>query len=495
MELGCFPPSPGHYSPMPSDGSNTKEKKQNKAPRLQVFEQENEGSAIRSLPSASGPEKSILSSMMQEPTESIGHAVEEHLTPEHFYLPAHATLYKVLLELYEKNQPIELVSLTQLLADRKLLESIGGPSELTSIYTYAPTSAHFDYHLDIVRAKFLLRSVISSCTESISGAYEEPEDVGAFLDQVEQRVFAIKEGAEVQGELRARDLIGEVLEIIEQFAAGERGMQGIGTGYPDLDEMSNGLKAGEMFIIAARPSMGKTSFMMNIVEEITVNQKKPALVFSCEMSALQLVQRLLFSRARFAISNLKPGFELTRGELQRIQQASKELMDAPLFIDDTAAISIGDVRAKARRKKRDEDIQLIAIDYLQLMRSNSRQAESSREREIAEISAGLKALAKELAIPIIVLAQLNRGPEQRGGTPRMSDLRESGSIEQDADLIGLLYRSEYYADSDEDREEEQGLAELVIAKNRNGPTGSVPLTFIKELMRFESRAFSPDGRM
>ncbi|MDE0826930.1 MAG: replicative DNA helicase [Akkermansiaceae bacterium] len=469
---------------MAYDGPKFKDEKG--APSLQQFKPQDNPNAIRAMPSAVGPERSVLSTMMQDPAEFIGHAIEEHLTPEHFYVPAHGTLYKVLLELYEKDFPIELVSLTQTLSDRNLLENIGGPSELTNIYTYSPTGAHFNYHLGIVKSKFLLRSVISSCTDSISGAYEEPEDVPGFLDQVEQKVFAIKEGSEVQGELKAKDLIGEVLEIIEQFAAGERGMQGIPTGYPDLDAMGGGMKPGEMFIIAARPSMGKTSFMMNIVEHIAVDQGKPSLVFSCEMSALQIVQRLLFARAKFPLSNLKPGFQLTRGELQRIQEASKELMDAPLFIDDTPAISIGDVRAKARRKKRDEDIQFIAIDYLQLMRSKSRQAESSREREIAEISAGLKAIAKELQIPIIVLAQLNRGPEQRGGTPRMSDLRESGSIEQDADMIGLLYRAEYYADSEEDREQDQGIAELVVAKNRNGPTGAVPLTFIKELMRFET---------
>lgn len=457
------------------------------APRLQVVRPET-ASGVRPLPNATAPEKSVLSSMMQDPAEHIGHAVEEHLRPEHFYLPAHGTLYKVLLEQYEKGQPIELVSLTQLLKDRGLLDNIGGPSELTGIYTYSPTAAHFDHHLQIVKRKFLLRSVISSCTEAISHAFDDPEDVPGFLDQVEQKVFAIREDAEVQGEASARDLIGGVLEVIEQFLAGERGMQGLGTGYPDLDEMANGLKSGEMFVVAARPSMGKTSFMMNIVEDIAVNQRKATMVFSCEMSSQQIIQRLLFSRARFALSNLKPGFQLTRGELQRIKDAATELTDAPLYIDDTPAISIGDVRAKARRKKRDEDIQLIAVDYLQLMRSNSRQADSSREREIAEISSGLKALAKELQIPVIVLAQLNRGPEQRGGLPRMSDLRESGSIEQDADLVGLLYRSEYYADTEEDKEESQGLSELVVAKNRNGPTGNVPLTFIKELMRFESRA-------
>ena len=239
-------------------------------------------------------------------------------------------------------------------------------------------------------------------------------------------------------------------------------------------------------------------YFFHIVEHVAIDQQIPTLVFSCEMSAQQIVQRLLFSRARYSMANLRPGLQPTKEELSNILNASKHLKSAPLFIDDTPAIPIGDVRAKARRKKRDSDIGLIAVDYLQLMRSQSRQAEGSREREIAEISAGLKALAKELNVPVIVLAQLNRGPEQRGGAPRMSDLRESGSLEQDADLIGLLYRQEYYNDpttdgdeSDQDREASQGKAELIIAKNRNGPTGNIELTFLKELMRFETRAPEP----
>lgn len=479
----------------PAMATKTSDRKDKDSPHLQVVQPGANG-ATRALPNATGPEKSVLSSMMQEPTEYIGASVEEHLTPEHFYIPAHGTLYRLLLELYEKNQPIELVSLSQVLKDRGLLENLGGPSELTSIYTYAPTAAHFEHHLGIVKSKFILRSVISSCTESISQAYEDPDDVQSFLDDVEAKVFAIKENSEVQGEVRVRDLIGGVVLILEQFMAGERGLEGIPTKYPKLDEMCKGLKPGEMFIIAARPSMGKTSLMMNLVEHVAIDQGIPTLVFSCEMSAQQIVQRLLFSRARYGMSNLKPGLQPTRDELSRIMDASRDLSKAPLFIDDTPAITIGDVRAKARRKKRDENIGLIAVDYLQLLRSTSRQAEGSREREIAEISAGLKAIAKELAIPVIVLAQLNRGPETRGGAPRMSDLRESGSIEQDADLIGLLYRQDYYNTptgdgQDEQQEENLGKAELILAKNRNGPTGNVELTFLKELMRFETRAPDP----
>ena len=469
----------------------------NDTPRLQVVEAGDQDVA-RPLPHAIGPEKSILSSMMQEPTEYIGTAVEEHLAPSHFYIPSHGTLYETLLELYEKDQPIELVSLTQLLKDRNLLENLGGPGELTTIYTYSPTAAHFEHHLGIVKAKHILRSVISSCTDSISKAYDDPEDVQAFLDAVESKVFAIKEDSEVQGETKVGDLIEGVIEVLQQFMHNERPLEGVSTKYTKLDEMSKGLKPGEMFIIAARPSMGKTSLMMNIVEHVAIDQDIPTLVFSCEMSAQQIVQRLLFSRARYSMANLRPGLQPTKEELQNILDASKQLKAAPLYIDDTPAIPIGDVRAKARRKKRDSDIGLIAVDYLQLMRSQSRQAEGSREREIAEISAGLKALAKELNIPIIVLAQLNRGPEQRGGAPRMSDLRESGSLEQDADLIGLLYRQEYYdnptSEGDEaelERDANEGKAELIIAKNRNGPTGNVELTFLKQLMRFETRAPEP----
>jgi len=236
--------------------------------------------------------------------------------------------------------------------------------------------------------------------------------------------------------------------------------------------------------------MGKTSFMMNIVEHICLDQGKPCMVFSCEMSSAQLVQRLLFARAKFAASQLSRGYTPKKQELERVRNSSVQIINSKLFIDDTAGISINELRAKARRKKRDEGIEFIAIDYLQLMKSRTKQAENSREREIAEISGGIKALAKELHIPILILAQLNRGPEGRTGkslgVPRMSDLRESGSIEQDADLVGLLYRNKYYAENEEERAALEGKAELVLAKNRNGETGGIPLTFIEELMRFET---------
>jgi replicative DNA helicase len=248
-----------------------------------------------------------------------------------------------------------------------------------------------------------------------------------------------------------------------------------------------------MIIIAARPSMGKTAFAMNIVENVALNSKLPVAVFSLEMSSQQIVQRLLCSRARVNLGKVREGFMADR-DFHNLTVAASKLAESKIFIDDTAGLSILELRAKARRLKAQHDIQLIAIDYLQLMKSTSRRAQDNRQLEIAEISSGLKALAKELSIPIIVLAQLNRNPEGRaGGKPRLSDLRESGSIEQDADLVGLLVRSEYYAEDQEERDQMKGEAELIIAKQRNGPVGEVPLTFLKEFTRFEDRVDAPAG--
>jgi replicative DNA helicase len=462
-------------------------------PSLQQAGEAKVDEVMRAMPHALGPEKSILSSMLQNPQEHISTAIEEKLTRSHFYLPAHGIIFDLLMDFFERGQEVELVSLVQKLIDKGMLDSVGGPAALTELYAYAPNAGHFMAHLTFVKDKFTLRSIITSCNEAIAGAFDNPDDVPQLLDSVETAVLAIRENSEVNRAITVNSAVQQVMDQFSALCAGDEKSQGHLTGYEDLDRMSSGLKPGEMFIIAARPSMGKTSLMMNIVEQICIDQKKPAMVFSCEMSTLQIVQRLVFSRAEFSFSDLGKGLKPQKKELLRIKRASEEIATSKLFIDDTPGISINDLRAKARRKKRDENIQLIAVDYLQLLRSLSKQAINSREREIAEISAGLKALAKELGIPIIVLAQLNRGPESRsGGKPRMSDLRESGSIEQDADLIGLLYRSAYYADGEEEKKEEEGKAELVLAKNRNGETGDIPLTFIAPLMRFRSGAPARD---
>ena len=343
----------------------------------------------------------------------------------------------------------------------------------------------------------MLRSIIQNSNEAIAQAYDSPEEVAGLLDTVEAKILAIREGSETAQAPNIKQSVEQVIEQFESLLAGEKSSQGISTGYEELDRMSNGLKPGEMFVIAARPSMGKTSLMMNIVEHVCIEQSKPSLIFSCEMSSFQIVQRLVFSRAKFALSKLTRGYKPDKGDLTRIQRAAMDVSNARMFIDDTPGITINEVRAKARRKKRDEGLEFIAIDYLQLMKSRTKQAENSREREIAEISAGIKGLAKELQVPIVILAQLNRGPETRSGksvgVPRMSDLRESGSIEQDADMVGLLYRSAYYAEDAEEKEAEAGKAELVLAKNRNGETGHIPLTFVADLMRFESGPPAREG--
>ena len=464
-----------------------------KSAPINLFSQKREevvDDVTRALPHAVGPEKSLLSTMLQDPQEYIGLAIEERLTAAHFYLPNHSTLFGFLIELFEAGHQVELVSLVQRLLDRGLLEKCGGPGYLTELYTYAPSPGHFRHHLQHVKDKFTLRAIIRSSNEAVAMAYEAPDEVPELLDSVEQSILAIRESAETTQAATLKQTVEEVMRNFQMLLSKEKVSLGISTGFEELDKKSGGLKPGEMFVVAARPSMGKTSLMMNIVENICLDQGKPCMVFSCEMSSTQLVQRLLFARAKFAASKLTRGYTPIKQELERVRNASVQIVNSKLFIDDTAGISINELRAQARRKKRDEDIQFIAIDYLQLLKSRTKQAENSREREIAEISGGIKALAKELNIPILILAQLNRGPEGRTGKslgiPRMSDLRESGAIEQDADLVGLLYRSKYYAENEEDRAALEGKAELVLAKNRNGETGGIPLTFIEDLMRFET---------
>ena len=283
----------------------------------------------------------------------------------------------------------------------------------------------------------------------------------------------------------------EAIETIEKLYERKGGITGISTGFVEFDRMTSGLHPAEMIVIAARPSMGKTAFAMNIAEHVAIQEKLAVAVFSLEMSSQQLVQRLLCSRARVNLKKVRDGF-LGEREFSSLTSSASKLAEAKMFIDDTGSLSILELRAKARRLKAQHDIRLIVVDYLQLLRSTTRRGQENRQIEISEISGGLKGLAKELNIPIIVVAQLNRNPENRTGDskgrPRLSDLRESGSIEQDADLVGLLVREAYYADTDEEKEEAAGNADLIISKQRNGPIGDIPLTFLSEFTRFETRA-------
>lgn len=442
----------------------------------------------RPLPSAHDMERGVLSCMMQAPEYAVGAAMEV-LSEDHFHVPAHQTLYGLLVEQNDTGKPIDPVSIQQILMDRKLMDSVGGPAAVAEIYTFAPTPAHVTHYATQVREKATLRRVITSCSECINRAFEDQENVGPLLDEVEARILGIRED-EVgkKGMLTMKEHVFKAIDDLEAKAANPNAINGVATGFKVLDEMTGGMHAGEMIIVAARPSMGKTSFAMNIVENVAVDQNRPCAVFSLEMTADSLVQRLICSRAKINMRSLMSGQFLNQGSFQMMTRAASALAGSKIFIDDTPALSILDLRSKARRLHKMHKIELIMVDYLQLCRSTSRRAQDNRQQEIAEISSGLKALAKELSLPIIVLAQLNRGAENRtSNKPKLSDLRESGSIEQDADVVGLLFRQEYYAEDDDARAESAGEAEFLIAKQRNGPTGGVPLTFRKEFMRFEDR--------
>ena len=425
--------------------------------------------------------------MLISPHETIAECVEK-INEEYFYVPAHRTIYDVLVDLWNTRQGIDLITFTQVLRDRNLLDSVGGAAFVTNLFTFVPTAANVQYYLEIVRDKYILRQIISAATESVRRAYEEQEEVDSLLDEVEQKIFDVGEDRFKGQMLSMKDHAMQAIETIEKLYERKGSITGISTGFVEFDRMTSGLHPSEMVVIAARPSMGKTALAMNIAEYVAINEKLAVGVFSLEMSSQQLVQRLLCSRARVNLQRVRDGF-LGERDFPSLTAAASKLAEAKMFIDDSASLSILELRAKARRLKAQQDVSLIIVDYLQLLRSTTRRAQDNRQLEISEISAGLKALAKDLKIPVIVVAQLNRQPEQRtGGKPRLSDLRESGSIEQDADLVGLLVRPELYEEDEEARVEKAGEAELIIAKQRNGPVGEIPLTFLKEYTRFETRA-------
>ncbi len=457
------------------------------------------------MPYSDDAEKGVLSCFLQNPVDLLNDA-QIFIPKEAFYHPSNRLIYEVLLEFNQVNRPVDLVTLSNYFVDKLLMDKIGGPAVLAEIYSFVPTTAHYPHYKGIMHDKYLLRRIINACTESIQNSYEYQEDVPGLLDRVEQRVLAVREGTESRNAIKTLGVhVDEAMLAIEELLKSPGMLRGLSSGYRKLDSLCSGLQGGEMFVVAARPSMGKTSFAMNIVEHVAVDQEKPVAFFSLEMSASVLVQRLIAARAGVSMSNLKSGV-LTREQMKSVATACSQLHKAPLFIDETPGLDIMSFRSTARRLKKQYDIQMIAIDYLQLMTSSSKRAKDNRQIEIAEISANIKGVAKELNVPIIVLAQLNRQVEQRKGQrPMLSDLRESGSIEQDADMVGLLTRSDYAGsaqpddkkkgkDDDDDEEAPKGEALLILAKNRNGPTDDVPLRFVAEIMRFVEREFRPEER-
>lgn len=428
-------------------------------------------------------EMSVLGSMMME-EEAIARAIEL-LDKDSFYYEAHKKIFSAMLDLYERSAAVDLVTFTEELRKRGDLEGVGGAAYLTSLINAVPTAANIEHYAKIVKEKAILRSLINTATQIITESYEDRQEVDLFLDKVESRIFDISESKLRQDFVSIRDLIGDSIELAERLTEKKQLVTGIPTGFTDFDTKTSGLQPSDLIVIAGRPSMGKSSFAINVALHVGVQKKIPLAFFSLEMSKEQLVQRMLCSEARVDAHKLRTGF-LSSSAFSDLTLAAGLLAEAPIFIDDTPGVSILELRAKARRLKSRENIGLIIIDYLQLMQGR-RRAEN-RQQEISEISRSLKSLARELKVPVVALSQLSRAVEQREDhRPRLADLRESGAIEQDADVVALLLREEYYTP-----DKNPGEADVNIAKQRNGPVGSFKLTFRQECTRFENYSGRPE---
>ena len=449
-------------------------------------------------PHAPEAEQGVLGCVLLSPNDCLGQCIEKlKAGADVFYDLRHQTIYTALVEMYDQREAIDVITLQQRLKDRQLLDQIGGIPYLNALQDAVPSAANVTYYADIVQEKYLLRKMIHACTSVVAKVYDYEGEVDALMDEVERDILQISESRVQGGAQAAKQLVHRAVETIEKYFNRQGSLGGLATGFADLDKMTDGFHGGEMIVIAARPSMGKTSFAMNIAESVAMNQKVPVGVFSLEMTSESLVMRMLCSNARVNLRQIREGF-MSEADFPKLTSAAGRLSNAPLFIDDTPALSILQLRARARRMSQQYDIKLFVVDYLQLLHSTSRRGQDNRQQEISEISSGIKALAKELNVPVIVLSQLNRELEKdKSRKPRLSDLRESGAIEQDADLVGLLYKPST-GDDDEAAppEEMDGIpVNLLIAKQRNGPTGDVNLTFLKSYTRFESAAKVSDDDM
>ncbi|HEY8666578.1 MAG TPA: replicative DNA helicase [Tepidisphaeraceae bacterium] len=426
-------------------------------------------------------EMCLIASMMLD-KEMIGQVVQI-VDRDAFFQADHQILFDILVKLYEQNRPIDAIILREELIKRQLLDEIGGVPYLMQIVNTVPSAAHGQHYAGIVREKALLRQLISASNEILRDAYAPHEQAELVLDKAEKRIFEIAEKKISGAMVPMEDVLHEVFEMIEN-----RGQRGLETGFFEMDDMLNGLQAGEMVIVAARPSMGKTAFAMNLIEHISADNLMPCAVFSLEMSKQQLAQRMLCSRGNVDAHKLRRGM-LSSEEFQKLAVTVGELAKAPIWVDDSPGLTPLELRAKARRLKLQHDIKCVMIDYMQLM---DNPGPESRQQQISEISRGIKSVARELSVPVIALSQLNRQSEGRDGhRPRMSDLRESGSIEQDADVVMLLHREDYYRMAEPDFVPDN-IAEVIIAKQRNGPTGTVKLTFLNKSTRFENLSAAAD---
>ncbi len=404
-----------------------------------------------------------------------------------FYNPSHQIIFRTIVELHQKNQPIDLVTVTNHLVSKNELEQIGGNAYLLNLLEKVISAANIDTHAKIIHEKSLLRRLISTSTSLIEKSYgNEFSDVEALIDFAEGEILKVGEAKSTNGLVGSMEIVKASIEKIEELYKRKTDVTGVPTGFHELDKMTSGLHGGELTIIAARPSMGKTAFSLNLASHMTLRAKKSVAYFSVEMGKESLMMRLLAGESKISMGELRNG-RIQDASWPKLIQAAGAISDAKLFIDDTSGISPFEIRARCRRLKAQHQLDCIMIDYMQIMQLKQRV--DSREREVSEISRSLKALAKELNVPVIALAQLNRGVEGRSDRrPMLSDLRESGSIEQDADVIMLLYRDDYY---DKDDPDKQGNAEVIIGKQRNGPTGTVKLKFDAKTNKF--RDADPDS--
>ncbi len=414
-------------------------------------------------------------------------SVLEILRGDEFYRAGHRTIFSAVIELFERNEPCDLVTITDLLKSRKKLEEAGGASYLASLVDRVPSAAHASQYARIIKEKSMARRLISRATEIVATGFDSSLRVEDLLDRAEQAIFQVSEDRINPSFFPIKEIVKHNIKTLETLYDRREMVTGVPTGFVELDRLTSGLQPSDLVIIAGRPSMGKTALALNIARNAAVDAEVPVGVFSLEMNKAQLGMRMLCSEARVNSQKMRSGF-LSERDWPRLTRAAGTISEAPIFIDDTPAISALELRAKSRRLKKDQNVGLIIVDYLQLMRGPP--GSERREQEISEISGSLKALAKELDLPVVALSQLNRRVEERHDKrPQLADLRESGAIEQDADVITFIYRDEvYHSDSPE-----QGRAEIIVGKQRNGPTGKATLTFLTQYTRFENLAFEEIG--
>ena len=436
------------------------------------------GEKIDGVPHNLDAEQCVLGAMLLD-EEAISEALTT-LKEEHFYRDAHKRIFSGIVNLYEKRTSIDLVTLCETLRKNGDLDRVGGAPYVSNLLQLVPTTAGLEGHARIVKEKFVLRSLMEVAADISDRARREAADADAILEQSEKKIFEITQGKTSSDFIAVKDIVEHSLELADRLFQRKKLVTGVATGFDKVDEMASGLQDSDFIVIAGRPSMGKSAFMLAIAEHAGVVNKVPVGIFSLEMSREALVQRMLCSYAKIDNSKLRTGY-LSKDRWVDLTNAAQMLAEAPIFIDDSATLSVLELRAKARRLKTQHDVGIIFLDYLQLMQSSSRS--ESRQQEISEISRSLKALARELKVPVVAVSQLSRAVESRDDhKPRLSDLRESGAIEQDADVVAMLVREEYYKLTPEN----ENMAELVIAKQRNGPVGDIKMVFRKEFTRFEN---------